>query len=165
MVFGSLMDLKAHMVEEHGADMSSKDKKAARQIQADFEFEEVGGSGRRGRRDRGDREREREPPPQAGPSRAANTGAAGNRRREAFGGSLTAEGSGNGTPNMSRQQSRQDITTTTDVDPAVLEYVPFISFGDQNTCSCFCFPLQTTYGFLSTRQFLGSQPQWCCPRR
>ncbi|KAK7693866.1 hypothetical protein QCA50_003439 [Cerrena zonata] len=121
VVFGSLMDLKAHMVEEHGADMSSKDKKAARQIQADFEFEEVSGPGRRGRRDRGDREREREPPPQPGPSRAANTGAAGARRREAFGGNLTAEGSGNGTPNLSRQQSRQDVTASSDVDPALLE--------------------------------------------
>lgn len=116
------MDLKAHMVEEHGADMSSKDKKAARQIQADFEFEEVGGSGRRGRRDRGDREREREPPPHVGPSRAANanTNAAGARRREAFGGNLTTEGNGDGTANISRQQSRQDVTSS-DVDPAVLE--------------------------------------------
>ncbi|KAF8837599.1 hypothetical protein BDN67DRAFT_972749 [Paxillus ammoniavirescens] len=86
VVFGSALDLKGHQVEVHGADMTSRDKKDARRVQADFEFEDAGGSNRRGRRDRGDREREREPPPtqniaQAGP-RA--------RRREAFGGYLTS---------------------------------------------------------------------------
>ncbi|KAI0683337.1 hypothetical protein BC835DRAFT_1423394 [Cytidiella melzeri] len=125
VVFGSALDLKAHMVEEHGADMSSRDKRDARRIQADFEFEEVGVGGRRGgRRDRGDREREREPPPSqaAGPSNAA---AAGSRRRAAFGGNLTTESTnGHGpTPHAaSRVQSRrQSPSPPADVDPAVAE--------------------------------------------
>ncbi|KIM91792.1 hypothetical protein PILCRDRAFT_902 [Piloderma croceum F 1598] len=53
VVFSSALDLKAHMVDEHGADMTSRDKKDARRIQADFEFDEVGVGGRRSRRDRG----------------------------------------------------------------------------------------------------------------
>lgn len=150
------------MVEEHGADMSSKDKKAARQIQADFEFEEVGGPGRRGRRDRGDREREREPPPQPGPSRAANTGAAGARRREAFGGNLTAEGSGNGTPNLSRQQSRQDVTASSDVDPALLEYVWFI-YLNVILCSILTILIRRHTAFLARVSSLAPNPNNAVP--
>ncbi|KAF9242003.1 hypothetical protein BU15DRAFT_72940 [Melanogaster broomeanus] len=93
VVFGSAIDLKAHQVEVHGADMSSRDKKDARRVQAEFEFDDVGGSSRRGRRDRGDREREREPPPAQNIPQAASRAVA--RRREAFGGHLTAETSGN----------------------------------------------------------------------
>ena len=115
VVFGSLLDLKAHMVEEHGADMSARDKKDARRVQADFEFEEVGAGARRGRRDRGDREREREPPP-TGPPRP---NAAGARRREAFSGSLTANGSAPATP---AGPSRQSPSPPTD-DPAAAECV------------------------------------------
>lgn len=112
------MDLKAHMMDEHGAEMSARDRKDARRVQADFEFEEVGVNGRRGRRDRGDREREREPPPQPGPSRG---GAAGARRREAFGGSLTTEG-GASTPNAvpSRVPSRRQ-SPSPELDPAAAE--------------------------------------------
>ncbi|KAH9950224.1 hypothetical protein B0H21DRAFT_562086 [Amylocystis lapponica] len=109
VVFGSALDLKAHMVEEHGAEMSSRDKKDARRIQAEFEFEEVG-AGRRGRPNR----REREPPPHIPvPSGPARTNAAGARRREAFSGNLTVEGPGargtpNGaTPNRSQLPSRR----------------------------------------------------------
>lgn len=118
VVFGSALDLKAHMVEVHGSDMSSRDMKDARRIQAEFEFEEVGVGGRRGRRDRGDREHEREPPPHAGPSRA---NAAGARRREAFGGNLTSE-SGPATPNggASRMASRRQ-SPSPDMDPALAE--------------------------------------------
>ncbi|KAI0819043.1 hypothetical protein BC629DRAFT_1466103 [Irpex lacteus] len=127
VVFGSALDLKAHMVEEHGADMSTRDRKDARRIQADFEFEEVGVGGRRGgRRDRGDREREREPPPAAASSSApSGPTPAGSRRRAAFGGNLTAEGSNgaSSTPNgVSRVQSRrQSPSPSGDVDPAVAE--------------------------------------------
>lgn len=115
------------MVEEHGADMSTRDRKDARRIQADFEFEEVGVGGRRGgRRDRGDREREREPPPAAASSSApSGPTPAGSRRRAAFGGNLTAEGSNgaSSTPNgVSRVQSRrQSPSPSGDVDPAVAE--------------------------------------------
>ena len=110
VVFGSAIDLKAHQVEEHGAEMSARDKRDARRVQAEFEFEEVGGGpGRRGRRDRGDREREREPPPHtAGPPGAGagpRSQAAGARRREAFGGSLTVDGGGGSSQQASRRQS------------------------------------------------------------
>ncbi|KAH7889140.1 hypothetical protein F5I97DRAFT_1777984, partial [Phlebopus sp. FC_14] len=83
VVFGSALDLKAHQVEVHGAEMTSRDRKDARRVQADFEFDGGGGGGRRGRRDHGDREREREPPPAQIPPRP--------RRRDAFGGHLTTE--------------------------------------------------------------------------
>lgn len=103
VVFGSALDLKAHMVEEHGAEMSARDKKDAMRIQAEFEFEEVGG-GRRGRRDRREREQPTTPVP-AGPSRPNG---AGGRRREAFNGSLTTETSDiNRNPNLSQQPSRR----------------------------------------------------------
>lgn len=111
VVFGSAIDLKAHQVEEHGAEMSARDKRDARRVQAEFEFEEVGGApGRRGRRDRGDREREREPPPHAPPTaqppgaNGSRPQAAGARRREAFGGNLTANGASL-QANSSRRQS------------------------------------------------------------
>ena len=108
VVFGSVMDLKAHMVEEHGAEMTTRDKKLAMRIQAEFEFEETGASGRRGRRDRQEREREPPPasvpaPPGPGPSRPDG---AGRRRREAFAGNLTGE-SANATPSLSQQVSRR----------------------------------------------------------
>ncbi|KAI1784004.1 hypothetical protein LXA43DRAFT_1044548 [Ganoderma leucocontextum] len=103
VVFGSAIDLKAHQVEEHGAEMSARDKRDARRVEAQFEFEEAGGGpGRRGRRDRGDRERDREPPPQAQGGGASRPQAAGVRRREAFGGNLTADGP---SPQPSRRQS------------------------------------------------------------
>ncbi|PIL24401.1 hypothetical protein GSI_14154 [Ganoderma sinense ZZ0214-1] len=108
VVFGSAIDLKAHQVEEHGAEMSARDKRDARRVEAQFEFEEVGGgAARRGRRDRGDREREREPPPHAqglgGGGPPSRPQAAGARRREAFGGNLTADGPSPQPP--SRRQS------------------------------------------------------------
>ncbi|KAI0807653.1 hypothetical protein C8Q74DRAFT_79098 [Fomes fomentarius] len=112
VVFGSAIDLKAHQVEEHGAEMSARDKRDARRVQAEFEFEEVGGGpARRGRRDRGDREREREPPPHAPPTAqppgatGSRPQAAGARRREAFGGNLTAVNGASQQANNSRRQS------------------------------------------------------------
>ncbi|TFK36394.1 hypothetical protein BDQ12DRAFT_249403 [Crucibulum laeve] len=134
VVFNTTLDLQAHMVEEHGADMTSRDKKDARRIQAEFAFEEVGHGGRHGRR--GDREREREPPPHrqappqqqqqlppeaapSGPSRPAGIGA---RRREAFGGSLTVEGNQNTSSNNATPvQSRPPSPPREDVDPATAE--------------------------------------------
>lgn len=79
MVFGSAIDLKAHQVEVHGTEMTSRDKKNTQRVEAEFEFGDAGG-GRRGRRDR---DREHEPPPAAQPRAVA-------RRREAFGGHLTS---------------------------------------------------------------------------
>ncbi|KAL0946428.1 hypothetical protein HGRIS_012651 [Hohenbuehelia grisea] len=92
VVFNTKLDLQGHMVEVHGAQMNSRDKKEARRIEAGFEFEEVSGQGRRGgRRDR-EHERTRDPPqapppPAPGPVRPPGPG----RRREGFGGNLTTE--------------------------------------------------------------------------
>lgn len=118
--------------------MSSRDKKDARRVPAEFAFEEVGHGGRHGRRDR-EREREQEPPPQSHrqqlqavpPPQAVNSvtrpPGSGSRRREAFGGALTTEArsstpqatSNNDTPGASRPSSPPHAG---DPDPAVLEW-------------------------------------------
>lgn len=116
--------------------MSSRDKKDARRVPAEFAFEEVGHGGRHGRRDR-ERERDHEPPPhsyrqQLQPvpqpqaiAAVARLPGSGSRRREAFGGALTVDGnntpqatSDNNTPGASRPSSPPQAG---DVDPAVLE--------------------------------------------
>lgn len=69
------------MVEEHGADMRTKDKKDARRIQPDFIFDTSShGGGQHNRR-------EREPPPQNGSNLLSPPGLS--RRRDAFGAALT----------------------------------------------------------------------------
>ncbi|CDO76948.1 hypothetical protein BN946_scf184587.g2 [Trametes cinnabarina] len=108
------------MVEEHGAEMSARDRRDARRVPAEFEFEEVsaGSGGRRGRRDRGDRERDREPPPHVAsqpPGAGARPQAAGARRREAFGGNLTTEAPQAQAGGASQQASRRQ-TPSPDVD-------------------------------------------------
>jgi hypothetical protein len=131
VVFNTALDLKAHTVEDHGGDMSSRDKKDARRVQADFAFEDVGGRHGHGRRDRDrERDRERERDPQAPPpprqqqaqSSAATTApppGSGARRREAFGGGLTQAGeSENNNRGISRPSTPQ---ATTEVDQAVIE--------------------------------------------
>lgn len=129
VVFGSALDLKAHMVEEHGAEMSARDKKDAMRIQAEFEFEEVGGAGRRGRRDRQGREREREPPPLPVTSALARGSGAGGRRREAFSGNLTLDNpSTSGTPNgntlsRSQQPSRRQSPSPPEAEAGTAECV------------------------------------------
>lgn len=136
VVFNTHLDLQAHMVEEHGADMSARDKKDARRVQADFEFEEVGTGGRRPRREH-ERDRDREPPPrpiqQPQPQPAATRPPAGGRRREGFGSSLTPSGSNAPTPangqrvldstpsGPSRRASPAPLVRSGDVDPLVLE--------------------------------------------
>lgn len=115
------------MVEEHGADMSARDKRDARRVQATFEFEEVPGSGRTRaggtRRDHEPPPHQRQPPTAAPPAQPARPPGPG-RRREPFGGSLTVEGgSGSGTPRVSAAQSRTPTPPRGDVEPATLEYV------------------------------------------
>ena len=63
VVFGSALDLQAHMVDEHGSTMSARDIKDARRVTTGFDFEEVPGAGGR-RRGQRDGNRAREPPPQ-----------------------------------------------------------------------------------------------------
>lgn len=113
--------------------MSSRDKKDARKVAAEFQFEEVGtGRGRRGGGTT--RERDREPPPglqqprpqaQAGPSTAAwpQPGAT-NGRRAAFGSSLT---DGNAQQTVRPSPSGSSSPLIPDVDPAVAECVSRIS--------------------------------------
>ena len=135
VVFNTDLDLKAHMVEVHGGDMSARDKKDARRVETDFTFEEVGlgrhghGHGRRDRdRDR-ERERDREPPPPPPPPPRQQQAASsvtivpppgsGARRREAFGGSLTQAGeTENNNCGISRPSTPQP---TAEVDQIVVE--------------------------------------------
>ncbi|KAF9260823.1 hypothetical protein L218DRAFT_1002324 [Marasmius fiardii PR-910] len=127
VVFNTPLDLQAHMVEAHGGAMSSRDKKDARRVQTNFEFEEVPGSGRARAR-----AREREPPPQQPrqqpppPPRPPGPG----RRREGFGAALTVEGGGDGSPAGTPRNgvtppgpSRRNSPSPPpgEVDPAVLE--------------------------------------------
>ncbi|KAH9484495.1 E3 ubiquitin-protein ligase hel2 [Psilocybe cubensis] len=128
VVFNTALDLKAHMVEAHGGEMSARDKKDARRIQAEFAFEEVGYGGRHGRRDR---DRDREPPPQQQQPQPSTSvpprpAAGGNRRRDGFGGALTTEAGP--TPAQSRQPPPRPETrpstpqpTPESLDPANLE--------------------------------------------
>jgi hypothetical protein len=115
-VFGSAIDLKAHQVEVHGAEMTSRDKKNIQRVEAEFEFGDAGG-GRRGRRDR---DREHEPPPAAQPSAVA-------RRREAFGGHLTTSSpapNGTQTPQSSGPSPRASPSpqrSGEDADPVVAQ--------------------------------------------
>ncbi|KAF8872122.1 hypothetical protein CPB85DRAFT_1445160 [Mucidula mucida] len=112
VVFNTPLDLKAHMVDEHGADMSSRDMKDARRVNVDFEDVPIRRGGRR------DREHEREPPPrqQAPPGPA--------RRREGFGARLTtnANPSTSSLPTPPTQSRRASPSPPRDpVDPALLQ--------------------------------------------
>lgn len=127
VVFGSAIDLKAHQVEVHGAEMTSRDKKNTQRVEAEFEFGDAGG-GRRGRRDRDrEREREHEPVPAVQPR-------AGARRREGFGAHLTTSSpapNGAQTPQSSgpsRRPSPSPQRNGEDVDPVVAQrHAAFIS--------------------------------------
>ncbi|KAI5985418.1 hypothetical protein EDC04DRAFT_1583940 [Pisolithus marmoratus] len=84
VVFGSALDLKAHQVEVHGAEMSSRDRRDVRRVQADFAFEDI----RTERGNRATRERDRERPPESNRPPPRTLGS----RREAFDGRLTSGG-------------------------------------------------------------------------
>lgn len=114
VVFGTAMDLKAHTVEEHGAEMSSRDKKDARRVEADFEFEQIA-AGRRRREGGNNRDRDREPPP---PSQTTRQPA--NVRRRDFGANLTSDGPQTSDP-PGANQVRTSSPLPSDVDPLVFE--------------------------------------------
>ena len=80
VVFGTEMDLKGHMVEVHGAEMSSRDRRDVRRVETGFEYEGHGGHRRRG--GGGNQGRDRDPPPQRQPP---------NVRRRELGTGLTAD--------------------------------------------------------------------------
>jgi E3 ubiquitin-protein ligase ZNF598 len=110
------------MVEEHGTEMTSRDKKDARRVQADFEFDEVGIGGRRSRRDRGGGSgsgTERDPPPH-NPLLAGPSGSNG-RRRDGFGANLTVEGGTNTPPPL--EPSHRPSPSPPPDDPILAEYV------------------------------------------
>lgn len=119
-----MLDLQAHMVDEHGAEMSSRQQKDARRVNAGFEFQEINAQGSGGRRRP---PREREPPPGSqqpgpGPGRPGGAGG-GNSRRERFGGQLTVDGdtSANASAGPSRRQTPSPPPA--DMDPVTAEYV------------------------------------------
>lgn len=64
IVFNTTLDLQAHVVEEHGSAMTARDKKDARRVAAEFEFEDIGLRGRHSSGVGARRERQRELPPQ-----------------------------------------------------------------------------------------------------
>ncbi|KAH9035323.1 hypothetical protein EDB85DRAFT_2288694 [Lactarius pseudohatsudake] len=109
VVFGSRIDLQAHMVEEHGAEMSTRDKKDARRVDAVFEFQDTpsGSNRRRGGGPTGSggggRERElRDPQPQLAPRPISGL----ESRRNRFGAHLTTEGDASDlSPGPSRHQT------------------------------------------------------------
>ncbi|KAF9651473.1 hypothetical protein BDM02DRAFT_3068932, partial [Thelephora ganbajun] len=107
VVFATEMDLKGHMVEVHGAEMSSRDRRDVRRLETDFEYEDHGGY-RRGVG--GNRERDRNPPPQRQPP---------NVRRRELGTGLTAD---TPTPSSSAPVPSVNIPTPPpDADPLTVE--------------------------------------------
>lgn len=117
------------MVEEHGAEMSSRDKKDARRVNAAFEFQDassgpnrrrgggpdsgVGGSG--GGRERGQRDSQ----PQIAPRPTLGS----DNRHSLFGAHLTIERDAN---NSSPEPSRQQATPPPpSMDPLTAEYASF----------------------------------------
>ncbi|KAH8980343.1 hypothetical protein EDB86DRAFT_567986 [Lactarius hatsudake] len=106
VVFGSRIDLQAHMMEEHGAEMSTRDKKDARRVDAAFEFQDAssGSNRRRGGGPTGSggggRDREQRDPLAPRPVSGLES------RRNRFGAHLTTEGDANDlSPGPSRHQT------------------------------------------------------------
>ena len=91
-------------MDEHGTTMSARDKKEARRVVAEFDYDEIPGSG-------GRRRREREPPP-------TNQAAPRPSRRDGFGSALTGA---NGEPSASTQQARSNVAAP---EPAVTTAAP-----------------------------------------
>jgi hypothetical protein len=128
-VFGSQIDLQAHMVEEHGAEMSSRDKRDARRVNAAFEFQDApsntgrrrgggpdGGGGSGGGRERGQRESQ----PQIAPRPMQGS----ESRHSLIGAHLTTERDANdSSPEPSRQQAHSPLPQS--MDPVTAEYVSF----------------------------------------
>lgn len=113
-MFGTTLDLKAHVVEQHGGEMTARDRKDARRIEAAFEHDapaESGSSNRRQGRGRGG-ERERETP---------ESGQLRNRRREAFRGALTADSTAQRTSTSPQPREEDYIFPSTEASPVAAE--------------------------------------------
>jgi hypothetical protein len=119
VVFNTPLDLQAHVVEEHGGGMTARDKKDARRVAAEFEFEDSGLRGRSARREK----------PRELPSAPSNAGSgAGPSRpngRPTFGTQLTPEQGGNTLPIQARVTEINRGSSTSpaspDVDPVIAE--------------------------------------------
>jgi E3 ubiquitin-protein ligase ZNF598 len=116
VVFGSVLDLKAHVVEQHGGRMTARDRKDARRIDTAFDHNEPGESGsvnrRQGRNGAGERDRE---PPESGPQRS--------RRRETFRGALTSESTVHPISTLQRPPEEDSNLASTYVEPMTTEWV------------------------------------------
>jgi E3 ubiquitin-protein ligase ZNF598 len=112
VVFGSQIDLQVHMVEEHGAEMSSRDRRDARRVNAAFEFPEVSSSSNR-RRGGGPGGGGGDPPLQPTP----RSNLASDNRRSRFGAHLTTEGD---TPGPSGRETPSPPPPS--MDPVTAEY-------------------------------------------
>ena len=127
VVFGSRIDLQAHMVDEHGADMSTRDKKDARRVSAAFEFQDSSSNSNRrrggGPGGGGGGGRERDPQqPQIAPRPALGS----DSRRNRFGAHLTTEGdASDASPGPSRHQTPSPPPPS--MDPITGEYVPLLT--------------------------------------
>lgn len=113
IVFESEMDFKAHQVQEHGADLSSRELKEAMKIEANFHYEDPNAAGsssgpRAKKGGRRGRERDPEPPINADPlglstlalrANVPGAGPANHSRRIQFGGHTTS--------NVDSEQSQQ----------------------------------------------------------
>lgn len=118
------------MMEEHGAEMSSRDKKDARRVNAAFEFEDTpsnsgrrrgGGPGGGGGSSGGGRERgQRDSQPQIAPRPILGS----ESRHSLLGAHLTTERDANdSSPEPSRQQAQSPPPPS--MDPVTAEYVSF----------------------------------------
>lgn len=111
VVFATEMDLRGHMVEAHGTEMSSRDRRDMRRLETDFEYED-----HRRRGGVGSRERDRDFPPQRQPP---------NMRRRELGTGLTTDTpvSGSSTPvpsvNLPAPPPDADILTAESVDVTI----------------------------------------------
>jgi len=129
VVFGSQIDLQAHMVEEHGAEMSSRDKKDARRVNAAFEFTSSSsnvhhgggpggdsGDGSGAGHEQGQRDSQLQPPSAPRPIFSLEN------RRSLFGAHLTSERDANdGSPGPSRHQTPS--LPPPSMDPVTTGYV------------------------------------------
>lgn len=132
IVFDSEMDFNSHRVQEHGNELTQRERRDLTRVAANFTYDDStpaagadgGSSSRGGRARRGGRGGAAAVPD--GPSNVAGRAqvpGSGPSRRAAFGGSLTAaNGSGAATPSGT-QTPRDDPVTglSTSNDPAVVE--------------------------------------------
>ncbi|KAJ6462496.1 hypothetical protein C8R45DRAFT_911970 [Mycena sanguinolenta] len=128
VVFGSPLDLQAHLVEAHGGEMDKGGRRAAQRVEASWDDAPRGAGRGRGRGR--ERDRDREPPPHAHtppqqpqPQQPQRTAPGGGRRREGFGAALTVEGETPPPPVPTPSPPPR-----TDVDPAVAaQHAAFLS--------------------------------------